>query len=128
MPFDNPHDAPADDLAILIDARDRIADRHAWIKRAFKKGDRHCLVAALSLACGSHSFHAPNKTERRLAQMLAKQLPSKAPLWVKIRLVSARTRLMRFNDDHLTSHEDVVALFDRTIGWLICKVPDHARV
>jgi hypothetical protein len=128
MPFDSPDHVPAYDLAILTDARDRVADPQSWIKHAFKKGDRHCLLAALSLACGSPDFYVPNKMERRLARMLAEQLPSKTPFWAKIGLAPARSRLMAFNDDHLTSHKDVVALFDRTIGCLICKAPDHVVV
>ena len=128
MPFDCPDLVPAHDLATLTDARDRIADPQSWIKHAFKHGNRHCLVAALSLACGSRDFYVPNKTERRLAQMLAEQLPSKKPIWAKIGLVPARSRLMAFNDHHRTSHQDVVALFDRTIGCLICKPPDHVLV
>jgi hypothetical protein len=125
MPFDSPDHVPAYDLAILTDVRDRLADPQSWIKHAFKNGDRYCLVAALSLACGSRDFYIPNKMERRLARMLAEQLPSKAPIWAKIRLASARTRLMVFNDDSQTSHKDVVALVDRTIGCLIARLPNH---
>ena len=33
-------------------------------------------------------------------------------------LFTCRQRLMRFNDDTGTRHEDVMALFDRTIGRL----------
>jgi hypothetical protein len=121
MPFDSPDHVPDHDLAILTEARDRIADPQTWIQHTFKKGDRHCLVGALSLACGSRDFYVPNKTERRLAQRLVEQLPSKMPFWAKIGLAPARSRLMAFNDDHRTSHNDVVALFDRTIGCLICK-------
>ena len=75
MPFDNPSQAPIGDVAILMDARDRIADPSRWMKHELQDGDRHCLVAALSLACGSRSFDNPNETELRLAKFLAKQMP-----------------------------------------------------
>jgi hypothetical protein len=74
MPFDNPPQAPIGDVAILMDARSRIADPSRWLQYSFQDGDRHCLVAALSLACGSPSFDIPNETERRLAKHLAKQM------------------------------------------------------
>jgi hypothetical protein len=122
MPLDNPHQAPISDLELLMDARDRICVDVLWVQGRFSDGDRHCLVAALSLACGNHSFRAPNQTERQLARLLANQLPRKMPLWAKIRLVPARQRLMSFNDDPRTSHEDVIALLDRTIGHLASKV------
>ena len=64
MPFDNPSQAPIGDVAILMDARDRIADPSRWMKNDLQDGDRHCLIAALSLACGSCSFDDPNETER----------------------------------------------------------------
>jgi hypothetical protein len=74
MPFDNPSQAPIGDVAILIDARSRIADPSRWLKHGFQDGDRHCLVAALSLACDGPKFGIPNETERRLARQLAKQV------------------------------------------------------
>jgi hypothetical protein len=37
-------------------------------------------------------------------------------------LIQARQRPMRFNDDSRTSHEDVMALFDRAICSLTTKV------
>lgn len=123
MPFDNPNSAPIGDLEILLDTRDRIERREKWLQQHFENGDRHCLVAALSLACGSPSFFAPNKLERRLARKLARQLPREAPRWTRFRLVSARRRLMSFNDDRQTRHEDVIALVDRTIQYLMVRAP-----
>ena len=126
MPFDNPNQAPIGDLAILLDARDRIVEPSSWVQNKFKDGNRHCLVAALSLACNSSSFSAPNPTETRLARMLAKQLPPSAPLVVRIRVLPARQRLILFNDCRRICHHDVVALFDTAISQLAIQVPECA--
>ena len=123
MPFDNPNPAPIGDLEILLETRDRIERRERWLQRLFEDGDRHCLVAALSLACGSPGFFAPNRLERRLARMLARQLPPEATLWTRVRLLSPRRRLMSFNDNRQTRHEDVIALVDRTVQHLMDRVP-----
>jgi len=125
MPFDNPHQVPTGDVELLMDARDRICMRSLWVQGRFSDGDRHCLVAALSLACGSDSFQTPNQTELQLARLLAKQLPANTPLWAKVRLIPPRQRLMWFNDDLRTSHDDVLALLDRTIAHLPSKVVQH---
>ncbi len=122
MPFDNPHQVPTGDVELLMDARNRICTRGLWVQGYFSNGNRHCLVAALSLACGSNSFQAPSRTELRIARLLVEQLPAKTTLWAKIRLLPARQRLMAFNDDLRTRHEDVLALFDRTIAHLHSKV------
>ena len=122
MPFDNPNQAPIGDLEILADARNRVSIQSTWVQGSFLDGDRRCLVAALSLACGSRSLAIPNRTERRLARMLANQLPSHAPFATRIRLVSARQRLIFFNDGTRTCHEDVIALFDRAIDHLATEV------
>jgi hypothetical protein len=114
MPFDNPYQTPFGDFEILTDARSRISNHDRWVQGRFRDGDRHCLVAALSLASGSRSFDLPNRTERRLAKVLASQLPRRVPFWMRIRFIPARQRLMWFNDSYRTSHEDVMALFDRT--------------
>jgi hypothetical protein len=127
MPFDNPHHTPIGDLEILMDARRRISVPSYWVQGHFRDGDRRCLVAALSSASGSPSVVTPNRTERRIARMLANQLPSHAPFWMTIRLVSARQRLMCFNDDSRTCHEDVIALFDRTISHLVRKDSELVR-
>jgi hypothetical protein len=128
MPFDHPNSAPIGDLGILLDTRDRIERREKWLQQHFEDGDRHCLVAALSLACGSPGFFAPNRLERRLARVLARQLPRQVPWWMRFRLVSARRRLMSFNDDRQTRHEDVIALVDRTVQSLMVKVPQSVSV
>jgi hypothetical protein len=116
MPFDNPYQAPIGDLEILINARARIAGKNSWVKCCFQDRNGYCVVAALSLACGSPEFNVTNQTERRLARLLAKQLAPKMQ-W-RIRLLSPRMRLMSFNDRPGTSHDDVMALFDRTISDL----------
>jgi hypothetical protein len=115
MPFDAIYQTPFGDIELLIDARSRIANCKSWVQGRFQDGDRHCLVGALSLACGSRSFHVPNRTEKRLARLLATRLPPDGPFLIRF---VARQRLMWFNDDSRTSHEDVIALFDRTISHL----------
>ena len=120
MPFDAPHQTPFGDIELLTDARSRISDRRTWVQGSFQDGDRHCLVAALSLACGSRSFHVPNRTEKRLVRLLATRLPSNGPFLIRF---VARQRLMWFNDDSRTSHQDVMALFDRTISHLARTAP-----
>jgi len=118
MPFDNPHELPFGDLETLRTARDRIADEGNWLKSAFQHGDRHCLVGALSVASGSLDFRLPNGVERRLARVLAAQLPPSAPLFARIRFCTARHRLICFNDHARTRHEDVLGLYDRAIDNL----------
>jgi hypothetical protein len=125
MPFDIPTPSPFGNVDILLDVRDRIASQDKWVQGRFSHGDRHCLVAALSLACGSRSFSIPNKTERHFARLLARQLPPETHWWLRLRLVSARQRLMSFNDNPARCHGDVIALVDRTIGHQI-KVPQYA--
>jgi len=123
MPFDNPHHMPLGDVEILRDARSRIADEGNWLKYDFQDGNRHCLVGALSLAAGSANFRTPNGTERRLARHLVMQLPKKVPLRTRLRIMPVRQRLMYFNDDARTTHDDVVALYDRAIERLSCRAP-----
>ena len=118
MPFDAPYQTPFGDIELLTDARSRISNRKTWVQGGFRDGDRHCLVAALSLACRSRSVHMPNRTEKRLARLIAKQIPQDAPFMTRCRLTPARQRLMSLNDDPRTTHEDVMALFDRTISRL----------
>ena len=71
MPFDNPFEVPFDDIHLLMNARARIASPHCWLQGRFRKGDRYCLVGALSAECDSRSVRLPNRTERRLARRLA---------------------------------------------------------
>ena len=99
MPFDNPHQTPFGDLELLMEARGRISSREAWVRGHFRKGGRYCLVASLSLTCGSRSFGMPNRTERRLSRLIATQMPSNAPFWIRHRFMPARRRLIAFNDD-----------------------------
>ena len=123
MPFDAPYQTPFGDIELLTDARSRIANRNLWVRHRFEDVDRHCLVAALSLACGSRSFQLPNQTENRLARLIAKQIPPDAPFMTRCRLIPARKRLMSLNDDRRTTHEDVMALYDRTISHLASTAP-----
>ena len=123
MPFDNPHQMPFGDLELLMEARDRISSRDTWVQGHFQKDGRYCLVASLSLTCGTRSFGMPNRTERRLSRLIAKQMPSDAPFWIRHRFMPARRRLIAFNDDLLTRHEDVIALLDRAIEHLASTAP-----
>jgi hypothetical protein len=80
-------------------------------------------VASLSLTCGSRSFGMPNRTEQRLCRLIAKQMPSDAPFWIRHRFMPSRRRLIAFNDDLLTQHDDVIALLDRVIEHLASTAP-----
>jgi hypothetical protein len=129
VPFDSFHQAPGGDLQILTEARDLISDRTRWLKHSFNRdGDRFCLVGALSVVCGSRGFALPNRTERRLARVLAEQLKFQSPWWASIALIPARNRLMWWNDRLRTTHDEVLALFDRTISALAVTVTDRAFV
>ena len=123
MPFDNPHQTPFGDLELLMEARGRISSRDTWVQGHFQKRGRYCLVASLSLTCGSRSFGMPNRTELRLSRLVAMHMPSNAPFWIRHRFMPARRRLIAFNDDLLTHHEDVIALLDRAIEHLASTAP-----
>jgi hypothetical protein len=123
MPFDIPYQAPIGDLAILMNARSRISDRSRWVQNRFQEGDGHCLVAALSLACGSPNFDNPNGTEHRLIKHLAKQMSLGRDISRWVAFVSPRRGLMMFNDHRRTRHDDVMGLFDRAIDHLERKAP-----
>jgi hypothetical protein len=96
MPFDNPHQTPFGDLELLMEARGRISSRDTWVQGHFQKRGRYCLVASLSLTCGSRSFGMLDRTEQRLCRLIAKQMPSDAPFWVRHRFMPARRRLIAF--------------------------------
>jgi hypothetical protein len=123
MPFDNPHQTPLGDLELLMEARGRISSRDTWVKGHFQREGRYCLVASLSLTCDSRSFGMPNRMELRLSRLIAMQMPSYAPFWIRYRLMPARQRLIAFNDDAHTRHDDVLALLDRTIDRLASMAP-----
>jgi hypothetical protein len=118
MPFDNPHQTPFGDADLLRDARSRISGKSDWVQGRFQDGNRYCLVAALAVVSGSATLQMPNRVERRLARCLAAQLPSRVPLWARMRCFTALQRLIWFNDSWRTKHEDVIALFDRAIDHL----------
>ena len=122
MPFDNPPGTSFGDSGLLWDARSRISSRDHWVQGRFEDGARHCLVAVLSLVSDSPSFDVANRMERRLTRLLAKNLAPTSAVW-GVRFFTARWRLICFNDDPDTGHEDVMALFDRTIDHLTNKVP-----
>ena len=120
--------SPFGDIEILRTARSRIADKGHWLKYGFRDGDRLCLVAALSVAAESPSFRNPNRTERRLAHILAGQVPPSAPLLARIKVYPARRRLMAFNDSTWRRHEDVLAVYDRAINHLTYKTAEFSIV
>ena len=95
-------------------------------ERDTKGGRPTGAAAALSVAAESPGFRNPNRTERRLAHILAGQVPPSAPLLARIRIYPARRRLMSFNDCVRTTHEDVLAVYDRTIHRLATRVPEYA--
>ena len=125
MPFDNPPDGRFSDIELLWAARSRIGDESGWVQNRYSDGDRRCLVAALSVVAGSATLHAPNRTERRLARLLADQLPERVPLWARLKFFTARQRLIWFNDSPHTKHEDVLSLMDRAIDRAASRTPVH---
>jgi hypothetical protein len=127
MPFDNPHQTPFGDLELLLDARRLISDRGRWVKRRFQDGNRRCLVAALSSVSVSQCSGLASRVERRLSRLLARQLSSRV-LWSWVKIIPARQRLMLFNDDPGTRHEDVIALFDRAIDDLTINAPVYVSM
>ena len=58
MPFDNPRPRPLTDIEILLDGRIRIDNPDCWLEGHFRKGHRHCLVAALGVAYNNPQFDA----------------------------------------------------------------------
>jgi hypothetical protein len=122
MPFDNPHETPFGDLELLRDARSHISDKRDWVQGRYRDGDRYCLVATLTMVAKSSTFHTPNQVERRLARLLAAQLPSQVPFWGRMKCFTGRQRLIWFNDCPGTKHEDVMALFDKAIDHQTSKV------
>ena len=123
MPFDNPPRTPFGDIELLWEARSRISNRDHWVQGRFQDGDRYCLIAVLSLVSGSPSFDVGNRVEGRLTRLLSKELPSRFRFWARVRFLTAGERLICFNDDARTGHEDVIALFDRTIDHLASQAP-----
>jgi hypothetical protein len=95
MPFDNPYQTSVGDVELLWDAQRSIARRGDWVQGRYQDGDRHCLVAALSIAAGSRSFTTPNRLERRLARLLASELPL-TTFWARMNFLTGRQRLMWF--------------------------------
>jgi len=123
MPFDSPPDGRLGDIQLLWAARNRIGHESGWVQSHYSDGDRLCLVAVLSVVAGSTSFDAPNLTERRLARLLADQLPDSVPAWARLKFFTARQRLIWFNDSPHTKHQDVLALMDRAIDREASRTP-----
>jgi hypothetical protein len=127
MPFDNPPQGPLSDVEILLDARSRIDDPHCWLKGEFSKENRYSLVVALALACQNPQFDQPSRTGRRLILAMARQLPRGWGRLQRIICFRPMHRLIRFNDSPRTTHDDVMALFDRTIQYLAVMAPATLR-
>ena len=123
MPFDNASGARLSDADLLWAARRRIGHESGWVQGRYSDGDRLCLVAALAVVAASPTFNAPNRTERRLARLLAEQLPDSVPLWARLKFFTARQRLKWFNDSAHTKHQDVVALMTRAINPADSRTP-----
>lgn len=123
MPFDNASYGRFSDSDLLWAARSRIGHESGWTQSRYSDGDRLCLVAALSVVSGSRSFNAPNSTERRLARVLADELPDSVPRWARLKFFTARQRLIWFNDSPRTKHQDVVALMTRAISRAESRTP-----
>jgi hypothetical protein len=123
MPFDNPPQGPLSDVEILLNARSRVDHPQCWLKGEFSKENRHCLVAALALACRNPQFDQPSRTGQRLILAMARQLPRGWGRLQGIICFRPMHRLIRFNDSPRTTHLDVMALFDRTIQNLAATAP-----
>jgi hypothetical protein len=128
MPFDNPNQTPPRDVELLLAARSLISKKGITGQDRFQDGDRYCLVASLSVVSGSRSFDHSNRVERRLVRLLVKQLPPQFSGWPTLQFPTSRRRLFWFNDHRGTKHDDVMALFDRTIDHLTNKVPVSFRL
>ena len=128
MPFDNPNQTPPRDVELLLAARSLISKKGITGQDRFQDGDRYCLVASLSVVSGSRSFDHSNRVERRLVRLLVKQLPPQFSGWPTLQFPTSRRRLFWFNDHQGTKHDDVMALFDRTIDHLTNKVPVSFRL
>jgi hypothetical protein len=97
------------DALLLMSARERV--RTHWTKNNYQDHDRYCMVGALAVACGNRRFRLPTWRERRLARLVAKELPFRIFLcWL-----TGRARLIVFNDSKKTKRHDVLGLFDRAI-------------
>jgi hypothetical protein len=122
VPFDHLNPAPNQRSGNPFGARNRIESPGRWVQQQFEHGDRHCLAATLAVARNKESFCASNTGERRLTRMLAEQLPSESSWQARFEPVSARRRLMPFNEDCPAQHADAIALIDRTIRHQVCRV------
>ena len=121
MPFDNPHQgAIRRSRTAGGGSRSHLQQGHLEFKAISRKEGAYCLVASLSSTCGSRSFGMPNRTELRLSRLVVMQMPPDAPFWMRHRFLPARRRLIAFNDDLLTQHEDVMALLTGlSIVWRV---------
>lgn len=115
MPFDNSHEEPFGDIELLRRAKGLINTPDKWTKHVFFN-DRggYCAVAALSLACTGLVDRRLTPQGRRLASHLCRELPWRKLLW----FLTARAKLISFNDYGPTTHADMMHVFDRAIDRL----------
>ena len=125
MPFDNPNQNPTGDVQLLWDARTKVAEKSSWVQGRYSDVQRLCLAAALSVVAGSRSFDAPNRLERRLARLVAGQLPETVPFWTRIWFLTGRQRLVWYNDEPSTTHQDILSLLDRALHRAMQQMPAH---
>jgi len=112
MPFDALPEGPRNNSDLLEIARSHIAK--GWIQHHYMKDGSVCAVAALSLATGHRYPAKPSEQDRRLAELLVRELPSHGGIVLRC-CTSAHFRVRFFNDRRRTRKEDVLAMFDRAI-------------
>lgn len=115
MPFDAMVAQSPSDADLLCRARSYIDTPNRWLKGAYmiKSQRRYCATAALAKACNVRRFWRSNNQLRHLTRLLVKELPREGVFsrWC----LTSRARLVHFNDQATTSHQDMMALFNRAI-------------
>jgi hypothetical protein len=118
MPFDNPRPGPLTDIEILVGCAK--SDRQPEL---LAEGPLQEITPALphrrtGVACNNPQFDEPSRTGRRMTLAMARQLPRGWGRLQRMICFRPRKRLIRFNDNPRMTHDDVMALFDRTIQHL----------
>lgn len=120
MPFDNPPEPrePSREVQLLRLARDKIGSRHRWVQGKWTTSDgRLCLVMAIQEAC---SAIQKRQERRRMVRRLIRHLDRETPFQRRVMLcwLSARQRVVCFNDRRSTTYRDVMGLFHNAIERL----------
>ena len=111
MPFDAPQRSNHDS-ELLAQAKNALV-RRGWVQGQYSHDDgRLCAVAALAIACGNRRFGHPSRTQRRLARLLASELPHWG--WYSW-WMSGYFRVKGYNDAPHTGYDDVMDMYDRAI-------------